>query len=221
MFDLLGDVAVEYSTCRRIEFAYAPAPSAKLLYRTKKLVQYDLLEITSRDEVPPDEMLVRSVVPRSALNFAHAYKHRMESAHDDDAVASFTGDNTPQQELDIANAYYYNANVNNVRHEVLCSGEQQPTQVWRVCTHPGRLSCECNYYFKNAFCCHLVHALNIQKRDYFGQPAIPNEFESARRRSAPSTRRFGSRGRSRGPRVRGGNRERTRSQVAGALVFDQ
>jgi hypothetical protein len=90
--------------------------------------------------------------------------------------------------LVLANAHYYNDRSSNIRHESISGGHNQPTNGWHVCTLPGNLACECNFFYKKKFCCHLLFALYLEGKDYLGHPLPPETFAepSASKCSSPA-----------------------------------
>ncbi|KAF0714131.1 Aste57867_4032 [Aphanomyces stellatus] len=218
-FVLLGEVVEEYSTFQAAEFQEAAAPSDKLVYRTRRLVEYNLLEVVPSEfvyDLPNGEVFVRGVVPRHAISLAYAFEFKLNRASIDDAAAAI-GDNVlDPSNFDIAAAYDYNTNTNNMRHESLSSATPQPWYGWRVRVLPRELRCECNYFFKNSSCCHVIFALQATKRDVQGNPNIPKTFERGGPQRSQTTR-FG-RGRGRGGRSARGGRDH--AQVGRALEFE-
>ncbi|CAK4154888.1 unnamed protein product [Aphanomyces euteiches] len=125
---------------------------------------FGLLEEVSTDErfeIPAGEVLVKSIVPTTAITSAYTFEYGFMEASREEAEAAIRAEAIPgsvesAQDVEIANAYYYNSTTNNTRREVVCSGNHQPWYGWRVCTTPGILRCECNYFYKHGHCCHLV-----------------------------------------------------------------
>ncbi|KAF0686987.1 Aste57867_21240 [Aphanomyces stellatus] len=234
-FVLLGEVVEEYSTFQASGFEDVPAPSDKLMYRALRLVQYGLLELVPTEVVPDlaeGDVFVRGVVPRHALALVYAFEYKLNRATVEETAGAFGETAVDPYEIDVANAYYYNANTNNVRHESLASTYPQPWYGWRVRVAPGELACECNYFVKNAYCCHLVFALQALNRDIKGHANIPRNFEHGGRQSKQSARfgrgggrggggrRGGARGGARGVGRGGGRGEgRGHAQVGRALQF--
>ncbi|KAH9118408.1 hypothetical protein AeMF1_008425, partial [Aphanomyces euteiches] len=209
-FEMLGDMAEAYSTFKAIAFVTHSIPSIKLQRRTKRLMDTGLLELVeSPFDLPPGEVLVRSVVPGRASSLAYSYQYRLLGSTADEAQEASNEVVMTGSEADRVDAYYYNANTNNVKHEIVCDGNDQPSYGWRICTLPGSIMCECNYFFKNAFCCHVLCALKLQQRDFLGYPLPERRFQPfADRRQRASERRTQRR------------RGRARSRVAPALVVD-
>ncbi|KAF0718755.1 Aste57867_1510 [Aphanomyces stellatus] len=221
-FVLLGDVVEEYSTFQATEFKDTPAPSLKLLYRTRRLVEYTLLEVVPTElvfDLPFGEIFVRGVVPRHALSLAFAFALKLNRATVEDAATAIGDISMDASDYDVAGAYYYNKNTNNVRHESLCATTPQPWHGWRVRVLPGDLHCECNYFFKNSSCCHIIFALQVTNRDAQGHPNIPRTFE----RGGPQRAQPGILGRGRGRgrgRTGGRGSGRDHTQVGRALEFE-
>ncbi|KAH9162218.1 hypothetical protein LEN26_001036 [Aphanomyces euteiches] len=170
--NIIGEVAEEYSTFKSPPFALQASPSYKLVRRSHRLKAFGLLEEVStneRFEIPAGEVLVKSIVPTTAITLAYTFEYGFMEASREEAEAAIRAEAIPgsvesAEDVEIANAYYYNSTTNNTRHEVVCSGNHQPWYDWRVCTTPGILRCECNYFYKHGHCCHLVFALSLKKR---------------------------------------------------------
>ncbi|CAK5168960.1 unnamed protein product, partial [Aphanomyces euteiches] len=142
-------------------------------------------------ELPAGEVLVRSLVPGQAPSLAYAFQYRLLGSTADEAHAAMGNVASTTSEADLVEAYYYNANTNNVKHEIVCGGNDQPFYGWRVCTLPGSVKYECNYFFKNAYCCHVLCALKIQHKDFLGHPLPERRFQPfADRRQRASQRRI-------------------------------
>jgi hypothetical protein len=223
----LGSIAEDLSTFKAQPFFETATPSKQLLQRFRCLVNNHLLEVVPPNEdIPPNEDLppnqdlplesdrvrIRGVIPQLAISMAHAF----EDEEDDNALLVELQRQgivaMPQQALVVANAYYYNELANNVRHESICGVHRQPANGWSVSTTPGGLSCECNYYFKFKFCCHLLYALQVQNKDERGMPQPPANFgtnNTVRIAAAPrftGQQRLGGAGRNVRRRVGGGGR---------------
>ncbi|KAH9103375.1 hypothetical protein AeMF1_020278 [Aphanomyces euteiches] len=183
---IVGGVAEDYSTFKSPSFAIRASPGNNLMRRSHRLRKFGLLEA-----VPTDERLNYSL---EKYCFLEASREEANAGIQADAVSSST---VSDEDAAIANAYYYNSTTNNARHEVVCSGNQQPWYGWRVCTTPDNLRCECNYFYKHAHCCHLVFALNLQEKDMYGNPLPQATFDRANTSRRPSSTRFGGRSRSR------------------------
>ncbi|KAF0708746.1 hypothetical protein AaE_013101 [Aphanomyces astaci] len=219
-FQLLGSIAVEYSSFKAQPFALRLLPSKKLQQRFRRLVKNGLLEV-----VPPHpgivlrshEVRIRGVIPELAISMAHAFEDEAEDNalfHDLHRRGITT---IPRQALALANvyyynnAYYYNERANNVRHESLCGVHMQQWYGWHVSTAPSELSCECNYFYKNKYCCHLLYALQNQNKDVQGMPLPPTTFARNVTHSSEATSRFTGRRRHQGVRGAGRNVRRRRT----------
>ncbi|KAF0688403.1 Aste57867_19980 [Aphanomyces stellatus] len=164
-FALLGDVAEEFSTFKASGFNIVACPSDKLVYRTRRLGLECLLEIIPSKVVhtlPDGDGFVRGVVPRHALALAYAFEYKLNQATIQDAVASIGVTSMEPKEFALANAYFYNSNTNNVRHEASAGVHTESWHGWRMRVIPGELSCQCNY-FKNGFCCLQVMLMEIKQ----------------------------------------------------------
>jgi hypothetical protein len=96
----------------------------------------------------------------------------------------------PAGTLALVNAFYYNESTNNIRHESLCCAEKQPTNGWRVSTVPDMLHCECNVFDKRKFCCHLLYALDVLKKNFKGVPLPPATFARTLAKKSAAAPRF-------------------------------
>ncbi len=178
-FELLGSIAEEISTFKALPFAEHVLPSKILLRRFRRLVDNDLLKtVPSNSEFPEDPgyMQVLGVVPSHAITMALAFEDDADNNEIVEALAARGVFEMPKTDLAAANAYYCYERVNNVRHESICAGKKQPPYGWRVCTISGVLDCECNYFYKYKFCCHLLYALQKQRKNFTGESLPPETF---------------------------------------------
>ncbi|KAF0702377.1 hypothetical protein AaE_015974 [Aphanomyces astaci] len=203
-FTLLGSVAEQFSTFQMKPWSLLPVPSAKLVTRTQQLKTMGLLEVVQSPYVlQRGESFVRSIVPQRALSMAFAFESRIMQSR----TSEVPPNGISEADLDLAKAFYNNANTNNIRHERIGLGGRQLECGWMVCTRPGSLFCHCNYFFKNAFCCHLLFALDIANSDHYGRTKLPLAFERPVSKSRGGGNRFGGRG----------NSSRSRNEVGPAL----
>ncbi|KAF0707794.1 hypothetical protein AaE_013467, partial [Aphanomyces astaci] len=213
---LLGAIAVEYSSFKAQPFALRPLPSKKLQQRFRRLVKNGLLEVVPPHPgivLRPHEVRIRGVIPELAISMAHAFEDEAEDNalfHDlhRRGITSI-----PRQALALANAYYYNERANNVRHESLCGVHMQQWYGWHVSTAPSELSCECNYFYKNKYCFHLLYALQYQNNDVQGMPLPPTTFARNVTHSSEATSHFTGRRRRQG--VEGAARNVRRRRTVG------
>ncbi|RHY73390.1 hypothetical protein DYB38_013031 [Aphanomyces astaci] len=129
-FKLLGSIAEEYSTVKITTFTSEVSPSEKLVRRSRRLITYNLLEVVPPNpdlEHVPGTVRIVGIVPR------HAISHARESDAVGTTVAMEAGrpTETSPEHLEVANAYYYNENTNNIRHESICAGNAQPSYGWQ------------------------------------------------------------------------------------------
>jgi hypothetical protein len=200
------------------------SPSNKLLQRFRRLVDHKLLQVVPPIpgiQLGPGEIRVQGIVPRIAISLAFAFEDDAvedEFAEELQAIGLETMPaNVLAKALALANAYYYNERANNIRHESKCYHHDQPWCGWRVCTLTDHLACECNFFNKKKFCCHLLYALQIEKKDYKGVPLPPTTFEPNRtHRRGEAAPRFP--GRRRGAQSSGRN-VRARRTVGDPLAL--
>jgi hypothetical protein len=178
-FLLLGSIAEEYSTFKAPTFTMHASPSVKMLQRFRRLKDNALLQVVPSNpdiSMGPGYCRVLGIVPRFAISLAFAFE---DSTNQNDHAAELAASGIttmPAEALDLVKAYYYNERTNNIRHESICSGNDQPVYGWGVCTLEGKLACECNIFNKRNFCCHLLFALDVAKKDFKGIPLPPTTF---------------------------------------------
>ncbi|ETV64961.1 hypothetical protein H257_18230 [Aphanomyces astaci] len=129
-FKLLGSIAEEYSTVKITTFTSEVSPSEKLVRRSRRLITYNLLKVVSPNpdlEHVPGTVRIVGIVPRHALS----------QARESDAVGTTAAmeagrpTETSPEHLEVANAYYFYENTNNIRHESICAGNAQPSYGWQ------------------------------------------------------------------------------------------
>ncbi|ETV64454.1 hypothetical protein H257_18671 [Aphanomyces astaci] len=172
-FLLLGTIAEEISTYRAQPFETSPSTSKKLIRRFRRLVKFALLEVVApnpafeSEVVPPipaigsepENTRIRNIIPHFAISVAIAFEDEATEGALWIALQERGITYVPARDLALANAYYHGDRANNIRHESICGGRPQLPNGWLVTTSPGHLSCECNYFFKMKYCCHLLFAL--------------------------------------------------------------
>ncbi|RLO02007.1 hypothetical protein DYB28_007848 [Aphanomyces astaci] len=136
-FVLLGDVAVEYSTSKKLPFELTALPGVKLRRRFSLLMAHDLLQVVPPHEefqLGPDDLRIVGIVPTLAISMAFAFEDDAGENEYIEELATRGITTMPCEMLATANAYYSNNKANNVRHESICSGNPQPSYGWHDST---------------------------------------------------------------------------------------
>jgi hypothetical protein len=188
---IIGVVIVEYSTFRSVPESPGPVCSDKLLHRTQHLIARSLLIETNR--LTDGVMCVASIRPTRALVRGQGSNHAIDAQYEEkDSEQEEEKDDEQEEEKNDAQdnsedsekkykadvkAYKYNVDsIHQIAHEMKAYTHDQPGAGWRVETNEGKLSCECNIFFKNGMCCHLVFACSKLQKDTYGLPLPAQTF---------------------------------------------
>ncbi len=160
---LIGDVVREYSTVRRQPVVVHPSCSVKLIGRTKKFIEHELL-VLKRPAIN-NILFVASICPVSALQLSYRYQNQRPADQGNNNCEA------PEEEQAKVGAFYYNnESTHQVLHEMKSYTSQQPNQGWRVetcrvnVTYSTKMVCVFTSSLPDHYCVWTIQEIHWQQK---------------------------------------------------------